>query len=38
MRIDCGTEDFLLQENRLFHAHLDKIGVTRREGDARVLR
>jgi S-formylglutathione hydrolase FrmB len=27
LRIDCGTEDFLLQENRAFHAHLAKLGV-----------
>ena len=25
--IDCGTEDFLLVENRAFHAHLKKIGL-----------
>lgn len=25
LRIDCGTEDFLIQENRDFHAHLEKI-------------
>jgi S-formylglutathione hydrolase FrmB len=25
--IDCGTEDFLLEENRTFHHHLEKIGV-----------
>lgn len=28
LRIDCGTEDHLLQENRDFHAHLEKIGYT----------
>lgn len=27
IRIDCGTEDFLLQENRSFHAHLAKLGL-----------
>jgi S-formylglutathione hydrolase FrmB len=27
LRIDCGTEDFLLDENRAFHAHLAKLGV-----------
>jgi S-formylglutathione hydrolase FrmB len=26
LRIDCGTEDFLLEENRAFHAHLTKLG------------
>jgi len=26
LRIDCGTEDFLLEDNRLFVAHLDEIG------------
>lgn len=26
LRIDCGTEDFLLEDNRDFHAHLEKIG------------
>ena len=26
MWIDCGTEDFLLDQNRSFHAHLEKIG------------
>ena len=26
LRIDCGTEDFLLDDNRAFHAHLDAIG------------
>jgi putative tributyrin esterase len=28
LRIDCGTEDFLLDVNRAFHAHLQKIGYT----------
>ncbi|CAN5472732.1 hypothetical protein BH10PLA1_BH10PLA1_20000 [soil metagenome] len=27
IRIDCGTEDFLLNENRSFHASLNKLGV-----------
>lgn len=27
LRIDCGTEDFLLDDNRQFHAHLRKLGV-----------
>ena len=27
LRIDCGTEDFLLGQNRAFHAHLDKLKV-----------
>src|ERR1051326_7419159 len=26
LRIDCGTEDGLLEENRQLHAHLQKIG------------
>jgi S-formylglutathione hydrolase FrmB len=26
LRIDCGTEDFLIERNREFHAHLDRIG------------
>ena len=26
LRIDCGTEDFLLDDNRAFHAHLDALG------------
>ncbi|HLK60230.1 MAG TPA: alpha/beta hydrolase family protein [Chthonomonadaceae bacterium] len=26
LRIDCGTEDGLLDANRAFHAHLDKLG------------
>ena len=26
LRIDCGTEDFLIQDNRDFHAHLENIG------------
>ena len=27
MRIDCGTEDFLLDQNRGFHAHLDSLRI-----------
>lgn len=27
IRIDCGTEDFLLDDNRAFHAHLTEVGV-----------
>jgi putative tributyrin esterase len=27
LRIDCGTEDFLIEPNREFHAHLTKIAV-----------
>ena len=27
IRIDCGTEDFLLGQNRAFHAHLEKMKV-----------
>lgn len=27
LRIDCGTEDFLLNDNREFHAHLEKLGM-----------
>jgi putative tributyrin esterase len=27
MRIDCGTEDSLLEHNRAYHAHLEKLGV-----------
>jgi putative tributyrin esterase len=27
MRIDCGTEDFLLDQNRAFHAHLESLHV-----------
>ena len=23
MRIDCGTDDFLIEQNRDFHKHLD---------------
>ncbi len=26
IRIDCGTEDFLIEDNRLFHAHLEGLG------------
>jgi S-formylglutathione hydrolase FrmB len=27
LRIDCGTEDFLLESNRAFHAHLTRLGI-----------
>jgi putative tributyrin esterase len=27
LRIDCGTEDFLLDQNRAFHAHLDSMKI-----------
>ncbi len=27
MRIDCGVEDFLLDQNRQFHAHLDSLHI-----------
>jgi S-formylglutathione hydrolase FrmB len=27
LRLDCGTEDFLLAQNRAFHAHLTKLGL-----------
>lgn len=27
LKIDCGTEDFLLDSNRSFHAHLEECGV-----------
>ena len=26
LRLDCGTDDFLLEPNRQFHAHLDALG------------
>jgi putative tributyrin esterase len=26
LRFDCGTEDFLLEHNRAFHKHLERIG------------
>ncbi len=26
LRVDCGTEDFLLDDNRAFHAHLEHLG------------
>lgn len=26
LRLDCGTEDFLIEPNRTFHAHLDTLG------------
>lgn len=27
LRIDCGVDDFLIEDNRRFHAHLDELGV-----------
>ncbi len=27
LRMDCGTEDFLIEHNRAFHAHLDKLRI-----------
>ena len=27
IRIDCGVDDFLIEENRSFHAHLDKLKI-----------
>ncbi len=27
LRLDCGTEDFLIQDNRDFHAHLERLGI-----------
>ena len=27
LRFDCGTEDFLLENNRRFHAHLTRLGM-----------
>ncbi len=27
IRFDCGTEDFLIEENREFHQHLEKLGI-----------
>lgn len=27
MRIDCGSEDFLIDQNRAFHAHLSELGI-----------
>ena len=27
LRIDCGTEDFLLEHNRLYHAHLETLRI-----------
>jgi len=26
LRIDCGVDDFLIEDNRRFHAHLERIG------------
>lgn len=28
LRIDCGVDDFLLEDNRAFHAHMNAIGYT----------
>ena len=27
LRIDCGTSDFLIEQNREFHTHLDELGI-----------
>lgn len=27
IRFDCGVDDFLIEHNREFHAHLDKLGI-----------
>jgi S-formylglutathione hydrolase FrmB len=27
LRIDCGSEDSLLEENRAFHRHLEQLGI-----------
>ncbi len=27
LRIDCGVDDFLLDQNRAFHARLDELGI-----------
>ncbi len=27
IRFDCGTEDFLIEDNRAFHRHLQKLGI-----------
>ena len=27
LKVDCGTDDFLIEENRAFHAHLESCGV-----------
>ena len=27
LRLDCGTEDYLLPQNQLFHRHLDALGI-----------
>ena len=27
LRIDCGTEDFLIEQNRSFHSHLEKLHI-----------
>jgi putative tributyrin esterase len=28
MRIDCGVDDFLINDNRKFHAHLDEVNIS----------
>ncbi|MES2464125.1 MAG: alpha/beta hydrolase family protein [Armatimonadota bacterium] len=28
LRIDCGVDDFLIDDNRKFHAHLDTVNIT----------
>ncbi|GAC1400393.1 MAG: alpha/beta hydrolase family protein [Chloroflexota bacterium] len=28
LRIDCGTDDTLIEHNRRFHAHLDRLGIS----------
>jgi putative tributyrin esterase len=28
IRLDCGVDDFLIESNRKFHAHLDKLGIS----------
>ena len=30
LKIDCGHDDFLLEQNRTFHAHLERIGLAHR--------
>jgi len=27
VRMDCGLDDFLLEDNRAFHQHLNKLGI-----------
>jgi S-formylglutathione hydrolase FrmB len=33
LRIDCGVDDFLLDDNRAFHAHLETLGYTHEYGE-----